>query len=140
VLVVGLTAVWQGIFPLLLTETACPPRVEGSSARYEPSIWPPGGRRCVLTLPNGARLEETEYPWRDWLMVAFLAAAAAVAALAGSTRVWAQRTRLAAIACVLGLVGLVTWFLSAGEALLVMAAALVLAAVTLRLERRRAER
>ncbi len=137
VLVVGLAAVWQGMFPLA-RDTACPPYVvEGSSRRYEPSLRPPGGRTCVVTLPNGTRLEETEMPWRDWLLVAFLAAAAAVATAAGSARTWTQRTQLVAIACILGLVGLVTWFLSTGEALPVMAGTLALAIMSLRLVVRR---
>ena len=38
---------------------------EGSSFRYEPSLWPPGANRCVLESADGTVREQIRVPWLE---------------------------------------------------------------------------
>ena len=102
----GFALTWIGYFPPV-DETGCMGRVEGSSSHTEPAGWPPGARRCVIDGPDGTHVETEAFPFRDLLLVAFLAAGAGLAAAAPTSplRRGAALLVLAAGAVAVGVVG-----------------------------------
>lgn len=75
---VGFALVWAGFSPLNDDPFQfCPdaPQAEGSSIRTEPALWPPGTTRCDYG--SSSRIY---VPWRDWLVLALLAAGVGAAA------------------------------------------------------------
>jgi hypothetical protein len=72
VLMTGFLWVWE--FGGSATDCVMAAR-EGSSFNIEPARWPPGANRCVV---DGASAY-VDVPWREWLTVVLLAAAAGFA-------------------------------------------------------------
>jgi hypothetical protein len=90
VFVVGFAWVWA--FGGFNGESAwCDATVpETASYSVERALWPPGAGRCVID----GRTQSTHVPWFEWLVVAFVAATAGLAAAGFARAVRDDRGRV----------------------------------------------